>query len=229
MLHRTLLTAAAIALPAAAFAQDAGTFTLPDLPYAADALEPAISAQTMELHHGKHHQTYVDNLNKAIAAGDAPADLPIEDLVARAGTFTPAIRNNAGGHWNHSFFWESMAPADGRGEMSAELTQAIDTAFGSADEFKAAFEKAGADRFGSGWVWLIVNDQDQLEITSTPNQDNPLMDVAETQGTPILGNDVWEHAYYLTYNNRRAEYLSTWWDVVNWTKVSERYDEALAE
>ncbi|MDH2325947.1 superoxide dismutase [Cereibacter sp. SYSU M97828] len=221
---RTALAASLFAFPA--LAQD---FTLPELPYAADALDPVINAQTMELHHGKHHQTYVDNLNKAIAAGDAPAGTSLEDLVAGAGTFTPAIRNNAGGHWNHTFFWESMAPAAEAGEMSPELSEAITAVFGSEDEFRAAFEKAGADRFGSGWVWLIVNDEDQLEITSTPNQDNPLMDVAETQGTPLLGNDVWEHAYYLTYNNRRAEYLGKWWDIVDWTEISERYDQAIGQ
>ncbi|WP_136682091.1 superoxide dismutase [Falsirhodobacter xinxiangensis] len=223
-MFRTALAASLFALPA--FAQD---FTLPELPYAADALDPVINAQTMELHHGKHHQTYVDNLNKAIAAGDAPEGTTLEDLVAGAGTFTPAIRNNAGGHWNHTFFWESMAPAAETGEMSPELSEAITTVFGSEDDFRAEFEKAGAARFGSGWVWLIVNEQDELEITSTPNQDNPLMDVADTKGTPLLGNDVWEHAYYLTYNNRRTEYLGKWWDIVDWAEISDRYEQALGQ
>ena len=217
------------AAPATAMAQTEGGFTLPDLPYAADALEPVISAETMELHHGRHHQSYVDNLNTAIEEGAAPAEASLEELVAAAGTYPDAVRNNAGGHWNHSFFWETMAPADDTGEMSEALSGAIDAVFGSEDDFKTAFEEAGAGQFGSGWAWLIVNDQDQLEITSTPNQDNPLMDVAEVSGTPLLGNDVWEHAYYLTYNNRRAEYLETWWDVVDWDRVSERYDAALAE
>lgn len=227
---RTIAIAAALAsLPAFALAQTEGEFTLPDLPYAADALAPAIDAETMELHHGKHHQAYVTNLNKAIAAGDAPAGTSLEDLVANAGTFTPAIRNNAGGHWNHTFFWETMAPMGEGGEMSAELEEAITTVFGSTDEFRTQFQDAGAARFGSGWVWLIVNEDDELEITSTPNQDNPLMDVAETPGTPLMGNDVWEHAYYLTYKNVRADYLSAWWDVVDWTEVSARYEEALAQ
>ncbi|SMO45018.1 superoxide dismutase [Paracoccus laeviglucosivorans] len=226
MFQRIALAATILATPAAALAQTEAKaeFALPELPYSVDALEPAISAATMELHHGKHHQAYVDNLNKALAEEGAPTGKSIEELVAAAGTYTPAIRNNAGGHWNHTFFWESMAPADQRGEMSEELSQAITEEFGSVEEFQAAFEKAGAARFGSGWVWLIVNGDNQLEITSTPNQDNPLMDVAETSGTPLLGNDVWEHAYYLTYQNRRPEYLAAWWDVVNWTKVSERFD-----
>jgi len=226
---RTAVIATFMSMPVAALAQSASPFTLPDLPYAANALEPVISAQTMELHHGKHHKAYVDNLNKAIEAGDAPADTTIEELVANAGTFTPAVRNNAGGHWNHTFFWDSMAPVDETGEMSAELSEAITEVYGSEEAFRTAFQDAGVARFGSGWVWLIVNESDKLEITTTPNQDNPLMDVAETQGTPLLGNDVWEHAYYLTYNNRRPEYLSAWWDVVDWTKVSERYEAALAE
>lgn len=228
-MKQTLAILAICATPVAALAQTEGEFSLPDLPYAADALDPVISAETMGLHHGKHHQSYITNLNTAIAEGDAPAGTALEDLVANAGTYPDRVRNNAGGHWNHTFFWESMAPADQTGEMSPELTEAIEAAFGSDEEFRTAFQEAGAGQFGSGWVWLIVNDQDELEITSTPNQDNPLMDVAETQGTPLLGNDVWEHAYYLTYNNRRAEYLESWWDVVNWGAVSERYDAALAE
>lgn len=229
MLDRLAIIATVTALPSLAMAQTDTPFTLPDLPYAADALAPAISAETMELHHGKHHKAYVDNLNKAVAADANAQGKTLEDLVANAGTYAPAIRNNAGGHWNHTFFWESMAPEGERDEMSEALSQAVTAVYGSPEEFRKAFEKAGADRFGSGWVWLIVNDQDQLEITSTPNQDNPLMDVAEKKGTPILGNDVWEHAYYLTYQNRRPEYLSAWWDVVDWGKVSERYAAALAD
>ena len=229
MLDRLAIIATVTALPSLAMAQTDTPFTLPDLPYAADALAPAISAETMELHHGKHHKAYVDNLNKAVAADANAQGKTLEDLVANAGTYAPAIRNNAGGHWNHTFFWESMAPEGERDEMSEPLLQAVTAVYGSPEEFRKAFEKAGADRFGSGWVWLIVNDQDQLEITSTPNQDNPLMDVAEKKGTPILGNDVWEHAYYLTYQNRRPEYLSAWWDVVDWGKVSERYAAALAD
>lgn len=229
MLDRLAIMAVFSALPAMAWAQDPAPFTLADLPYATDALAPAISAETMELHHGKHHKAYVDNLNKAVAADDKAQGKTLEELVAEAGTYAPAIRNNAGGHWNHSFFWDSMAPEGARGEMSQPLADAITADFGSAEEFRKAFEAAGAGRFGSGWVWLIVNDQDKLEITSTPNQDNPLMDVAETSGTPVLGNDVWEHAYYLTYQNRRPDYLAAWWQVVNWDRVSQRYQAALAE
>jgi len=220
---------ALMTLPIAAFAQDDGAFSLPDLPYAIDALEPVISQEIMELHHGEHHQSYVDNLNDAISAGDAPSGLSIEELVANAGSYPDSIRNNAGGHWNHTFFWETMAPADEAGEMSDEFATAITAAYGSEEDFRTAFEEAGADQFGSGWVWLIVNEQNELEITTTPNQDNPLMDIAEVNGTPILGNDVWEHAYYLTYENRRGEYLDSWWDVVNWDEVSQRYLAALAD
>jgi superoxide dismutase, Fe-Mn family len=220
------ITAAAFALPAVA--QEAA-FTLPELDYEYDALAPVIDAQTMELHHSKHHQTFVDNLNKAVDAGDIAEGATVQELVATASEQPMAVRNSAGGHWNHTFFWEIIGPVEESGEPSEELAAAIDAAYGSMDEFKTAFEAAGAARFGSGWVWLIVNDANALEITSTPNQDNPLMDLAEVQGTPVIGNDVWEHAYYLTYNNRRAEYLSSWWDVVDWEDVSAKYAEALAE
>lgn len=228
-MRQALAIATLSALPFAALAQTEGEFTLPDLPFAMDALEPVISAETMELHHGRHHQSYVDNLNDAIADGEAPSGLSLEELVAAAGTFTEKVRNNAGGHWNHSFFWESMVAPDEVGERSPELTEALEVVFGSPDDFATAFQEAGAGQFGSGWVWLIVNDQNQLQITTTPNQDNPLMDVAEVNGTPLLGNDVWEHAYYLTYNNRRGDYLEAWWDVVDWGVVSDRYAAALAE
>ncbi|MDQ8756288.1 superoxide dismutase [Sphingosinicella sp. LHD-64] len=201
---------------------------MPPLPYSADALAPAIDARTMEIHHGRHHRAYVDNLNRALAADPTLARQPLERLLARAGTLAPAIRNNAGGHWNHSFFWTIMAPPGRRGQPSPALVGAIDQAFGSMDAFRTAFETAGAGRFGSGWVWLIVTPEGRLAITSTPNQDNPLMDVAEMRGSPILGNDVWEHAYYLTYQNRRADYLEAWWRVVNWTEVSRRYEAAAA-
>lgn len=220
------LAVAAFTLPVSA--QEAA-FTLPELGYEYDALKPVIDAQTMELHHSKHHQTFVDNLNKAVEAGDIPEGATVEELVATAGTQPTGVRNSAGGHWNHTFFWEIIGPTAESGEPSEELASAIDAVYGSMDEFKADFEAAGAARFGSGWVWLIVNEAGELEITSTPNQDNPLMDVAEVKGTPVIGNDVWEHAYYLTYNNRRAEYLTKWWDVVNWDEVSERYAEALAD
>jgi superoxide dismutase, Fe-Mn family len=198
-------------------------FTLPQLPYGHDALEPHIDTQTMQIHHGKHHQAYVDNLNKAIAGGEHE-NKNLEDLVRSAGTISPAVRNNGGGHWNHSFFWESLAPNAG-GQPEGKLAEAINSAFGSFDAFKEKFNNAGMTRFGSGWAWLIVKDG-KLEVSSTPNQDNPLMDVAEVKGTPILGADVWEHAYYLKYQNKRADYLAAFWNVVNWKKVSERFENS---
>lgn len=195
-------------------------FTLPALPYASDALEPHFDKQTMEIHHGKHHQAYVDNLNKAVA-GTENENKSLEELVAKAGAISPAVRNNGGGHWNHSFFWESLAPNKG-GTPSGKLADAINSTFGSFDAFKEKFNAACVSRFGSGWAWLLVKDG-KLEISSTPNQDNPLMDVAEVKGTPILGVDVWEHAYYLKYQNRRAEYLAAFWNVVNWDAVTARF------
>ena len=213
--------------PAAA-GQPAASFRLDPLPYAANALEPAIDAQTMTIHHGKHHQAYVDNLNKAVAADPALAGQTLEQLVAKAGTLPAAIRNNGGGHWNHVFFWKTMAPPAETGAPSPALIKAIEASFGSLDQFKAAFKDAGTKRFGSVWVWLIVGADGKLAITSTPNQDNPLMDIAETKGVPILGNDVWEHAYYLKYQNRRGDYLDGWWQVVNWGEVSRRYADAAA-
>jgi Fe-Mn family superoxide dismutase len=198
-------------------------FTLPALPYAHDALEPHIDALTMQIHHGKHHQAYVDNLNKAIA-GTPHENKSLEELVAAAGTISPAVRNNGGGHWNHSFFWELLAPNAG-GQPTGALADAINDVFGSFDSFKEKFNTAGATRFGSGWAWLIINNG-TLQITSTPNQDNPLMDVAEVKGTPILGIDVWEHAYYLKYQNRRPEYLTNIWNVINWNKVAENFAKA---
>ena len=195
-------------------------FTLPALPYAHEALEPHIDTKTMEIHHGKHHQAYVDNLNKAIA-GTENENKTIEELVKHAGTISPAVRNNGGGHWNHSFFWESLVP-NATSNPSGALADAITAAFGSLDTFKEKFANAGMTRFGSGWAWLIVKDG-KLEVSSTPNQDNPLMEIAEVKGTPILGCDVWEHAYYLHYQNRRADYLSAFWNIVNWDKVAERF------
>ena len=195
-------------------------FTLPALPYAHDALEPHIDTTTMQIHHGKHHQAYVDNLNKAIA-GTPNENKSLDELVASAGTISPAVRNNGGGHWNHTFFWESLAPNAG-GTPTGKLAETITSTFGSFDAFKEKFNNAGMTRFGSGWAWLILNNG-KLEISSTPNQDNPLMDVTEVKGTPLLGVDVWEHAYYLKYQNRRAEYLGVFWHVVNWNKVNERF------
>ena len=196
-------------------------FTLPALPYAFDALEPHIDTQTMQIHHGKHHQAYVDNLNKAIA-GTPNENKSLEELVENAGSISPAVRNNGGGHWNHTFFWHTLS-ANAGGTPSGKLADAINKAFGSFDEFKTKFTAAGTGRFGSGWVWLIVKPDGNLDITSTPNQDNPLMDVAETKGVPILGVDLWEHAYYLKYQNKRPDYLAAIWNVINWKKVEERF------
>jgi Fe-Mn family superoxide dismutase len=198
-------------------------FTLPPLPYAYDALEPHIDKLTMTIHHDKHHQAYVDNLNKAIAGTDNE-NKSLEDLLANAGKLSPAIRNNGGGHWNHTFFWESLAPHSGAAP-SGELAAAINAAFGSFEDFKTKFSVAGVGRFGSGWAWLLVKDGN-LEISSTPNQDNPLMDVADVKGTPVLGVDVWEHAYYLKYQNKRADYLTEIWNVIDWSKVAERFATA---
>ncbi len=195
-------------------------FTLAPLPYAADALEPHIDKETMIIHHDKHHQAYTDNLNKAIE-GTVHAGKTIEELVKDAGNISAAVRNNGGGYWNHNFFWESMAPNAG-GEPKGKLAEDIKTAFGSFEEFKEKFQTAGTGRFGSGWVWLVSNGG-KLEINSTPNQDNPIMEVSEAKGTPLLGCDVWEHAYYLKYQNKRPDYLKAFWNVVNWDKVAERY------
>ncbi|GAB4422190.1 MAG: superoxide dismutase [Bacteroidia bacterium] len=196
-------------------------FTLPALPYAFDALEPHIDARTMEIHHGKHHAAYTNNLNAAIQ-GTALEGQSIEDLLAHISQHSAAIRNNGGGYYNHNLFWEVMSP-DGGGEPQGALAAAIDSAFGSFAAFKEAFAKAAATRFGSGWAWLVKKADGSLAVTSTPNQDNPLMDVAEEKGTPILGLDVWEHAYYLHYQNRRPDYVSAWFQVVNWDKVAELY------
>jgi Fe-Mn family superoxide dismutase len=198
-------------------------FTLPALPYSFDALEPHIDKLTMEIHHDKHHGGYVNNLNKAIA-GTENENKSLEELVANAGKISAAVRNNAGGHWNHSFFWEILSP-NGGGKPEGKLAQAIDDAFGSFDALKEKFNAAGAGRFGSGWAWLVVYDG-KLSVCSTPNQDNPLMDVAESKGTPILGADVWEHAYYLKYQNKRADYLNAFWNLVNWKKVAEHFEKA---
>ena len=198
-------------------------FTLSPLPYAYDALEPHIDTLTMQIHHGKHHQAYVDNLNKAIAGSDHD-NKSLEDLVKNAGKISPAVRNNGGGHWNHSFFWESLKPSAG-GAPTGKIAEAINAAFGSLDTFKEKFNSAGLTRVGSGWAWLIVRDG-KLEVSSTPNQDNPLMDVAEVKGTPLLGADVWEHAYYLKYQNKRGDYLAAFWNLVNWAKVAERFEAA---
>jgi Fe-Mn family superoxide dismutase len=198
-------------------------YTLPDLPYPTDALEPAIDAKTMAIHHDKHHATYVTNVNNALE-GTQFADTPIEELLVKLDSVPEekrtAVRNNGGGHYNHSLFWESMSPSGG-GEPSGDLASAINSAFGSFADFKDKLKTAGLGRFGSGWAWLVKGDSD-LEIVSTPNQDNPISDGK----TPLLGVDVWEHAYYLLYQNRRPDYIDAWWSVVDWDKVAERLSAA---
>lgn len=196
-------------------------FELPPLPYSYDALEPYIDTETMHLHHDKHHAAYVNNLNAALQSHSL-ANLPVEEVVRRLNevpeNIRTAVRNNGGGHVNHTMFWEIMTPG-GSKEPTGELAAAINAKFGSLDAFKAAFNDAGVKRFGSGWAWLILNKRGELEITSTANQDSPLMEDA----FPVLGNDVWEHAYYLKYQNRRPDYLNAWWNVVNWDQVGKRY------
>ena len=198
-------------------------FELPALPYAHNALEPHIDARTMEIHHGKHHQAYVNNLNNAVK-GNAAEGVSLLDLNHNISKYTPAIRNNGGGHWNHTFFWGIMGPNAG-GQPTGALMDAIVASFGSFDAMKEQFNSAATTRFGSGWAWLIVHDH-KLVITSTPNQDNPLMDIAEVKGAPILGLDVWEHAYYLHYQNRRPDYIGAFWNVVNWSAVNAHFEAA---
>lgn len=200
-------------------------FELPALAYATDALEPHIDKATMEIHHGKHHQAYVTNLNKALE-GKPEASNSIEDIVKNISKYPAAVRNNGGGHYNHSLFWTVLGPNKG-GEPTGDLAKAINEAFGSFAEFKTKIQDAGATRFGSGWAWLSVGADKKLVVSSTPNQDNPLMDVAEVKGTPIFGIDVWEHAYYLKYQNKRPDYLAAIWNVVNWDAVAELYKKAL--
>ncbi len=196
--------------------------TLPSLPYAFNALEPHIGARTMEIHHGKHHQAYITNLNNAIA-GTPAEDLPIEDIISNISQYPMPVRNNGGGHFNHSFFWNSLS-ANG-GEPSAALKAAIDSDLGGMDKMKEDFAKAGTTRFGSGWAWITVKDG-KLTICSTANQDNPMMDIEGVRnGTPILGLDVWEHAYYLNYQNRRPDYITAFWNIINWDEVSRRFEE----
>ncbi len=195
-------------------------FKLPSLPYAADALEPHIDAKTMEIHHGKHHNGYTTKFNAAIE-GTALEGKSIEEILGDLDMSNAAVRNNGGGYYNHCLFWEIMGPD--AGEMSSELSAAIESAFGSFDAFKDAFSKAAATQFGSGWAWLCVHNDGKLEVCSTPNQDNPLMKDVSCGGTPILGLDVWEHAYYLNYQNRRPDYIEAFFKVVNWSEVSKRY------
>ncbi len=210
---------AALPLPAAA------PFSLPPLPYAKEALEPHIDTLTMEIHHGKHHQAYVNNLNKAVETMEMVPSL--DELCKNISKYSPAIRNNGGGHYNHSLFWTLLrpAPATGANMPAGQLADAITKNFGSFDAFKEAFAKAAKERFGSGWAWLVIKDGKML-VGSTPNQDNPLMDVSDFKGTPLLALDVWEHAYYLHYQNRRPDYITAFWNVVNWDKVAELYSKA---
>jgi len=198
-------------------------FTLPTLPYDYKALEPYIDAQTMEIHHSKHHQAYITNLNKALE-GKPEENMSLEDICKNISKYPMPIRNNGGGHFNHSLFWTIMKP-NGGGEPASKLADAINSAFGSFADFKTKFSDAGTTRFGSGWAWLCVSGGN-LAVCSTPNQDNPLMDISECKGTPILGMDVWEHAYYLKYQNRRPEYIAAFWNVVNWDEVARRLDAA---
>ncbi|HLO44743.1 MAG TPA: superoxide dismutase [Leadbetterella sp.] len=200
-------------------------FTLAPLPYANDALEPHFDAMTMEIHHDRHHNAYVTNLNAAIAGTDLE-NKTIEEILANISKATPAVRNNGGGHYNHDLFWNILAPQGVGGNLSGPLKEAIIAAFGSVDEFKTAFKTAATTRFGSGWAWLIAKEDGTVAVCSTPNQDNPLMDIAEVKGTPLLGLDVWEHAYYLKFQNKRPDYVDTFWTLVNWNAVEARYAAA---
>ncbi|WP_119025490.1 superoxide dismutase [Acinetobacter soli] len=222
-LKTTLLVIAGSVMSVSAWAE----FKQAPLPYATNALQPAIDQQTMELHYGKHHKAYVDNLNAQIKTYPELDKMDPVQLQKQISKYNTAVRNNGGGHFNHTFFWESLAPANKTGQPSAALTKQINQDFGSMDAFKQKFNEAATGRFGSGWAWLIVTPEGKLAITSTPNQDNPLMDLAETKGQPLLGLDVWEHAYYLKYQNRRADYIKAFWSVVNWNKVNERYMQAI--
>jgi len=227
------LAASAALIPSSAHAETVAAYTLPALPFAFAALEPHIDAQTMEIHHGKHHAAYLKNLNAALDSAPAFSKQPLDQLLASLPgipdeALRTTLRNNGGGHWNHDFFWKTLAPADKSGKPSAELATALDAAFGSMDAFRKPFGEAAAKRFGSGWAWLIVQDGN-LKITSTANQDNPAMKgvVPDADlGTPLLGLDVWEHAYYLHYQNRRPDYIAAWWNVVNWPAVSARFAAA---
>ena len=199
--------------------------TLPTLPYAFNALEPHIDAKTMEIHHGKHHNAYVTNLNNALQ-GTENENTSLSDLMKNISKLPTAVRNNGGGHYNHSLFWNILSPSGG-GTPDNEIGKAIIAKFGSFDAFKEEFSKAATTRFGSGWAWLCIKEDGSLCVCSTPNQDNPLMDIAETKGTPILALDVWEHAYYLNYQNRRPDYANAWWNLVNWEEVAGRFSKAL--
>lgn len=196
---------------------------LPALPYAADSLIEAVDAQTMEIHHGKHHKAYVDNANKALPEEKRT----IFEIFKNVSQVPDIVRNNVGGHWNHAFFWRVLTPNKKNNEIPSRLKKDLESSFGSIEQFKQEFEKAGAGRFGSGWVWLIRNSEGRLQISSTPNQDNPMMDIVNPRGIPVFGLDVWEHAYYLKYQNKRADYLKGMWGIINWKQVDEFDREAL--
>lgn len=200
-----------------------GVFSLPALPYDYKALEPHIDALTMQIHHDKHHAAYVTNLNKAITENKVDNALTLDQLVRNASKYPASVRNNGGGHWNHSFFWKIMKP-NGGGAPTGKLAEAINAGFSSFDNMKQKFDEAGVKRFGSGWAWLYADEHGKLQIGSTPNQDNPLMDLSEIKGTPILGLDVWEHAYYLKYQNKRGDYIGAWWNLVNWEEAAKNFE-----
>lgn len=240
-MFKTLITVALLAMiplayatPSDEIAQQRGAdtarlqkiapFTVPALPYAADALAPAISGEIMRIHHDRHHQGYVDNLNKAVAGDSALKDKTLAQLLAMADRVPVGVRNNAGGHYNHALFWTLLAPAATGGQPNEALAAAITRDFGSMDQFKASFYQAASGVFGSGWTWLIIDASGRLKITTTPNQDNPLMPDVKDKGTPILALDVWEHAYYLSYQNKRADYIKAWWSVVNWNEANGRFE-----
>lgn len=206
----------------------ADAFTLDPLPYPSDALQPVIDRETMEIHHGRHHKAYVDNLNAQARQIPGLRAMELTALQSEISRYPLAVRNNGGGHWNHRLFWQLMAPPGKGGSPSPELLARIEADFGSLEAMQAAFNQAGVGRFGSGWAWLILRPDGSLAVTSTPNQDNPLMDVVaeDARGWPLIANDVWEHAYYLSYQNRRADYLAAWWQIVNWNEVNRRFEEA---
>lgn len=218
-----LISLLLFASPALAIAE---SFKLPALPYGFDALEPHIDAKTMQIHHSRHHQAYVNNLNAAVLQDSRLEGMTLEQIQRGISEYSEALRNNGGGHYNHSLFWTLLAPVGKGGEPSAELTAALVEQFGSVDEFKRQFENAALSVFGSGWAWLIRTDSGELVISTTPNQDNPLMDVVSPNGEPLLAIDVWEHAYYLKYQNVRADYARGWWPVVNWNEVNRRFAES---
>lgn len=223
MKYMIFVFAASLMLSSIAAAQ----FTQAPLPYAYNALEPFVDAQTMEIHYSKHHAAYVANLNSALSESAPSPQTDLESILANISKYSTAVRNNGGGHYNHTLFWEILTPKKNT-QPSAALLKAIEAAFGDMEQFKAQLNKAAATRFGSGWAWLLVTADKKLVISSTPNQDNPLMDIAEVKGTPILGIDVWEHAYYLKYQNRRGDYLQALWSVINWDAVSARFEKAMA-